>query len=144
MVCAGIRNSLEPLALTLLRVYTGVVMAVHGWEKIQNYEATVKAFTGMGIPNPEMAVYLAIGGEFLGGLGLIFGLLTPIAAFGVFCTMAVAVFKVHWANGLLAKNGGFEFPGTLMMVALFFIIRGAGPISLDGLFGKKSSPPETP
>ena len=132
-------NKLGPLTWVLLRVVVGVIMTVHGWQKINSIPQTVEAFTNMGIPNPQIAVYLAIAGEFLGGLGLIVGLLTPVAAFGVACTMAVAIFKVHWAKGLLAQNGGYEYPLTLLMVALFFMTNGAGPLSLDGIFCKKKS-----
>lgn len=134
------RTRLEPLALTLLRIGTGIIMAAHGWQKVQNLPATVEAFAGMGIP--KAGVYLAIAGELGGGLGLIFGLLTPLAAFGVFCVMAVAVFQVHLKNGLFAKDGGFEYPMTLGLVALFFIFRGAGPYGLDTLFCRKKT--ETP
>ncbi|MCC6272072.1 MAG: DoxX family protein [Deltaproteobacteria bacterium] len=131
----SIRGRLESLALTLLRISTGIIMAAHGWDKLQNLNATVEQFGAMGIP--KAGVYLAIAGELGGGLGLIVGLLTPIAAFGVFCTMAVAILHVHLKNGLFAKDGGFEYPLTLAMVALYFIMRGAGPISLDGIFCKK-------
>ncbi|KAB2840758.1 DoxX family protein [bacterium] len=131
----SIRSRLEPLALTLLRISTGIIMAAHGWDKLQNLTATVEQFGAMGIP--KAGVYLAIAGELGGGLGLIVGLLTPVAAFGVFCTMAVAVLHVHLKNGLFAKDGGFEYPLTLAMVALYFIMRGAGPVSLDGIFCKK-------
>ena len=139
MVCGKIRNALEPLALTLLRVFVGVVMATHGWQKLQGFSGTVEAFAGMGFPYAKVMVILAIAGELGGGLGLIFGFLTPLAAFGVFCTMAVAISKIHLANGLLAKDGGFEYPGTVFFVAFYFIIRGAGPISLDRLFCRGKS-----
>jgi len=112
----------------------GVVMAVHGWLKIQDIEGTAQMFGNLGMPMPKVLVWFAIAGEFGGGLGLILGLLTPLAALGVFFTMAVAVFKVHWSNGLLAMNNGFEYPGTMMFAALYFVFRGAGPISVDGLF----------
>lgn len=131
----SIRGRLEPFALTLLRISTGVIMAAHGWLKLQDLQATIEQFGSMGIP--KAAVYLAIAGELGGGLGLIVGLLTPIAAFGVFCTMLVAVLHVHLKNGLFAKDGGFEYPLTLMMVAFYFIMRGAGPVSLDALFCKR-------
>ena len=133
----SIRGRLEPIALTLLRISTGIIMAAHGWEKLQNLPATIEGFASMGIP--KAAVYLAIAGELGGGLGLIVGLLTPIAAFGIFCTMAVAVIQVHLKNCLFAKDGGFEYPLTLAMIALYFIMRGAGPISLDALFCKKKT-----
>ena len=47
--------------------------------------------------------------------------------------MGVAVFHVHFANGLLAKNNGFEYPLTLLVLAVYFIIRGGGCFSLDAL-----------
>jgi len=142
MVCGKFRNGVLPIALTLLRISTGVVMAAHGWQKLSAIPKWVEIFTNMGLPFPKLAVYLAIGGEFFGGLGLIVGFLTPLAAFGVLATMAVAIIKVHWSNGLLAANNGFEFPMTIFFVALFFVFRGAGPISIDGLFCRKkdSSP----
>jgi putative oxidoreductase len=137
MICEKTCKVLEPFALTLLRIFVGVVMAAHGWEKVQNFAGVVEGFAGMGMPYPKVMVGLAIAGELGGGLGLIVGLLTPLAALGVFCVMAVAVFKVHFANGLFAQDGGFEYPGTLMFVALFYMFRGAGPVSLDHLFCRK-------
>jgi putative oxidoreductase len=50
--------------------------------------------------------------------------------------MAVAIFKVHWPNGLMAQDHGFEYPMTLFFVSLYFMIRGAGPFSIDGLIGR--------
>jgi putative oxidoreductase len=137
MICEKSRKFFDPIALALLRIFVGVVMAAHGWEKIQTFSDTVQGFAGMGFPLPKIMTMLAIAGEFGGGLGLIVGLFTPVAALGVFCTMAVAVFKVHFANGLFAKDGGFEYPGTLMFVALYFVFRGGGPISLDHIFCRK-------
>src|SRR5258708_34625788 len=67
----------------------------------------------LGIPAP--LVFLAICAEFLGGIGLIVGFLTRIAAFGIFCNMVVAVFMVHYRFGLFMnwtgaqKGEGFEF-----------------------------------
>ena len=133
----SIREQLTPLALTILRMYTGIVMVVHGYQKFQNLDATIGAFTQMGMPMADKLVWLAIAGEFLGGLGLIVGLLTPIAAFGVFATMAVATFHVHFKNGLLASNQGYEYPMTLLWIAFFFMINGGGCYSLDSLFCKK-------
>lgn len=137
MICQTQREKMAPIALTLLRITVGVIMMVHGWDKLIDIPTYRGFFENMGIPLPGLSVYLAVGGEFFGGLGLIVGLLTPIAAFGVFCTMAVAVFHVHFANGLLAKDNGFEYPLTLMMAALYFIFNGGGCISLDSLLSKK-------
>ena len=130
MICEATRNKLGPVVVTLLRVSTGLIMALHGWGKLTDIPKTVEGLTSMGLPSPEIMVYLAIAGEFLGGLGLLIGFLTPIAALGILCTMAVAVFRVHFSNGLIGQ-GGFEYPLTLLFVALFFVIHGAGPYSVD-------------
>jgi putative oxidoreductase len=89
----------------------------------------------LGMPMPATFGMLAIAAEFLGGLGLIAGLLTRIAAFGVFCTMAVAIYLVHLPHGLMASNNGFELPLLLLCSALFFIASGAGPFSVDAWLG---------
>lgn len=133
MILQNTREKLEPLAITLVRITVGIIMVVHGWGKLQNIPQVITGFGNMNIPHPEINVYLAIAGELGGGLGLIFGLLTPLAAFGVFCVMTVAVFSVHLSSGLLAKNNGFEYPLTLWVISLYFMIRGGGPYSLDAL-----------
>jgi putative oxidoreductase len=47
--------------------------------------------------------------------------------------MVGAIAKVHWGHGLLAQNNGFELPLLIALVACLFIVRGGGPISIDGL-----------
>src|SRR5262245_44850697 len=131
------RLRLRTYALTLLRVIVGFVMATHGWMKLVDIAGTQRGFAQIGIPFPEVAAYLAVAGEFLGGLGLIVGLLTPIAALGVLAVMVVAIFFVHWRNGLLGLRGGFEYPLVLAAVALFFMLRGAGPVSLDAWLARR-------
>lgn len=121
------------MALTLLRLSVGVIFVVHGSMKLSNIAATADGFAQMGIPYPDIAVYFAIAGEFGGGLGLVVGFLTRIAALGGLCTMAVAIAFVHAGNGLLAKNGGWEYPLTLLLVTLLFVVRGAGPLSIDAM-----------
>jgi len=131
-----LRSKGEVPALTIFRVTVGVIMVAHGWMKITNVEQWVGNLGQMGIPAPEVAVWLAIAGELGGGLGLIVGLLTPLAALGVFFAMATAILSVHIDNGLFAKDGGFEYPLTILVAALFFVMRGGGPVSLDALVAR--------
>ncbi|HEY3665241.1 MAG TPA: DoxX family protein [Polyangiaceae bacterium] len=119
------------IALTVLRVGVGAVMAVHGWAKLSDIAGTAQSFEQLGLPAPRLLVCLAIAGEFLGGLGLSAGLLTRVAALGPLCTMLVAILTVHLGHGLLAKNGGYEYPLVLLLVSGFFAFNGAGPWSLD-------------
>ncbi len=127
------RARTSELALTLLRVTIGVIMIAHGWDKLQGIDAWTANLAGMGIPFPEISVWLAIAGELLGGIGLAIGLFTPIAALGVFFSMSVAIVSAHLDNGLMARDGGFEYPLTLMMGALFFFARGGGRYSVDAI-----------
>lgn len=124
----------DAVTVTVLRVVTGVIMATHGALKLLDLQGTVQGFADLGIPYPQYAVYFAIAGEFFGGLGLVLGLLTRVAALGTWSTMAVAIGFAHFGHGLLAKNGGWEFPLLLALVSLFFVTHGGGPASLDAWF----------
>lgn len=131
---------LDAVTLTALRVGAGVILAVHGALKLMNVPETAQGFAHLGIPYANYAVYLAIAGELLGGLGLVVGLLTRVAAFGTLCAMAVAIHYVHAGHGLLAQNGGWEYPLMLALLSLFFITHGAGPASLDALLSHQRAP----
>jgi putative oxidoreductase len=130
-----IEDPYQPVATTLgqtiLRIVLGVILTAHGWQKVMDYGAWRAQVAELGIPAPEIMAPLALAGELLGGLGLVFGLLTRIAAFGAFCVMAVAITTVHLKNGLFAQNGGFEFPLILASAAVLFLAAGPGPVSLD-------------
>jgi putative oxidoreductase len=126
----------DAVTITALRVVTGVIMATHGALKLLDLPGTAQGFAQLGIPYPQYAVYLAVAGELLGGIGLVLGLLTRVAALGTWSSMAVAVGYVHFGHGMLAKNGGWEYPVVLGLVSLFFVTHGGGPASLDALFSR--------
>ncbi|MGV3617733.1 MAG: DoxX family protein [Fimbriimonas sp.] len=133
----------------ILRIGLGLLFVFYGSQKMfpifggKGYVATVDGFIAGGIP-PVFA-HLAIVAEFFGGLGVLFGLLTPIAAFGIACTMAVAGFRAAKAgalDGLLHNSGsansqGFFFPFALFMMALAVMTLGAGRYSLDAKYFRK-------
>ncbi len=126
-------RKLATLALTLLRIGVGCILMVHGWDTLTDIAGKTAAFAHLGVPNPRLAVYLGILGELFGGLGLALGALTPLAAFGPVLTMGCAIYFAHRNNGLLAEHGGWEYPMTLLLVALYFVAHGAGPLSVDAL-----------
>jgi putative oxidoreductase len=133
----------EAVVVTALRAMVGLIFVVHGGMKLMDIPGTIQGFAQLGIPYPQYAVYLAIAGEFLGGLGILFGLLTRVAALGALSTMAVAIGYVHMGHGLLAKNGGWEYPLVLGLVALYFVTHGAGPASVDALIRRRRYPQES-
>jgi len=128
--------------LTILRVVLGVVIFAHGAQKMlgwfggYGFSGTMGWFTKMlGVPAP--LAFLAICAEFFGGLGLILGLLSRIAALGIGVNMLVAVAMLHWQFGLFAnwsgtqKGEGFEFHLLALAIVIAIMVRGAGPLSLD-------------
>ncbi|GGJ27559.1 hypothetical protein GCM10010121_043530 [Streptomyces brasiliensis] len=80
-------------------------------------------------------VYAVIGGlsEFLGGLGLAFGLLTPLAAAALIGVMLNAMVTVSGAHGLWDADGGVEYNVTICVVALAVAAIGPGRLALDRL-----------
>jgi len=67
-----------------------------------------------------------------GGILLLAGLFTRCAALAVTISMIVAIWKVHWHNGLLGQ-GGYEFPLSLAVIAFALIAFGGGSIALDAM-----------
>jgi putative oxidoreductase len=128
---------LDAVGLTLLRVFAGVVMAAHGWQKVQTFSEWQQQVVDLGVPAPEIAARLAVVGELGGGIALILGLLTPVAGLLILGVMATAIATVHAGNGLFAANGGWEFPALIAMVAIYFVVHGGGPISVDALVERK-------
>ena len=129
------------VTLTILRLVLGVVFFAHGAQKVfgwfggYGYSATMGFFMHNGIPAP--LAFLAIMAEFLGGLGLIVGLLSRVAAFGITCNMLVAILTVHMRNGLFMnwagnqKGEGFEYHLLVLAITCAIMIAGGGAWSVD-------------
>jgi len=128
-------------SLLVVRLGLGVIFFAHGSQNVLGWfgghglGGTVKMFRGMGVP-PAAAVLVAFI-EFLGGLGMIVGLLARPAAVGIIVVMLVAIAKVHGKHGFFlnlgvpGKGPGFEFNFALIAMALAILIGGAGILSLD-------------
>ena len=131
-------------AITVLRLVLGIIFFAHGAQKMlgwfggYGFTGTMGFFTGM-LHIPAVFAFLAIAAEFFGGLGLIFGLLTRVAAFGISCNMIVAVAMVHHQFGFFMnwtgaqKGEGYEYHLLLLAALVFLMIRGAGAASVDRL-----------
>jgi len=130
------------VSLLLLRLMLGAVMFPHGAQKVLGWwggnglNATIQGFTThMGIP--LVFAWLSVAAEFLGSLGLIAGLLTRVAAFGVGVNMVVAAVMVHVRNGFFMNwmgnqhGEGFEYHVLAVAAALVLMIEGGGMASLD-------------
>jgi putative oxidoreductase len=128
--------------VTLLRLVMGMIFFAHGAQKTlgwfggYGFSGTMGFFTGM-MHIPAPFAFLAICAEFLGGIGLIVGALTRIAAFGIATNMVVAVLMVHSQVGFFMnwtgqqKGEGFEYHLLAIAVAIVLMARGSGSFSVD-------------
>jgi putative oxidoreductase len=131
----------DDYGITAARLVLGIVFFAHGAQKVlgwwggYGFTGTMGFFTHQGIPAP--LAFLAIMAEFLGGLGLIVGALSRIAAFGIFSNMVVAIATVHWPNGFFMnwfgnqKGEGFEYHLLAIALAVVIMIGGSGALSID-------------
>ena len=141
-------------ATTILRLVLGVVFFAHGAQKMlgwfggYGFSGTMNFFTAS-MHIPAIFAFLAIAAEFLGGLGLLLGFLTRVAAFGVASTMVVAIAMVHSGFGFFMnwsgtqKGEGIEYHLLVLAMTAFLMLRGAGAYSLDRVIaaGATSSVP---
>jgi putative oxidoreductase len=135
-------NTTGDPAITILRLVLGVVFFAHGAQKAlgwfggYGFSGTMGFFTQQA-HIPALFAFLAICAEFLGGIGLLLGLLGRVAAFGIACNMVVAVAMVHRHFGLFAnwsgtqKGEGYEFHLMAIAMALAIMFNGSGALSVD-------------
>ncbi len=126
-----------------LRVPIGIIFMAHGAQKLFGWfggyglEGTGQWMASIGLEPGVLMAFLAGSGEFFGGLFLLLGLLTRPAAAVLSITMLVAIFSVHFENGLFLANNGYEFGLALLAASVSLLLSGAGNVALDNLLSKK-------
>jgi putative oxidoreductase len=129
-------NRFEGLGALVMRLVLGVIMVSHGYTKIIPTGALYTFSHTVGRMHlPVWLGYLAAFSEFFGGMLLIVGLLTRVAALLTAIEMAVAIIKVHLHGGLLGSNS-FAFPLACFAIALMLVFTGCGWLGLDDFVGK--------
>jgi putative oxidoreductase len=135
-------NTTDDYIITLLRLTLGAVFFAHGAQKAlgwfggYGFKGTLGFFTQQ-MHIPAALAILAIAAEFLGGIGLVLGFLGRLAAFGIACNMAVAVYLVHrhfgfFANWTGLQSGeGYEYHILALVICFVIMIKGSGALSVD-------------
>jgi putative oxidoreductase len=128
--------------LLLLRLVLGFLFFLHGSQLLFGWfggfglTGTINTFTEK-MAMPVFLAYLAIFSQFFGGLALIFGFVTRLAALGIAIDMIVAIFLVHLPYGLFMnwygnqKGEGYEYHLLAGAIALTLVIAGGGVLSVD-------------
>src|SRR5215211_278907 len=118
----------------------GVVMAAHGWQKLQGGPANFgPALAGLGVPLPTLMAYVVTFVELIGGILLIVGLLSRLAALLLTIDLVMAILLVKANIGLLspADGSGVGAELELALIAGFLVVLLAGPgrLSVDRALG---------
>lgn len=126
------------LGLLLLRLVVGAAFILHGWPKIQHPTTWMNGM-GPAAAHPLLQAASAVA-EFGGGIALILGLLTPIAAGALAVNMLVALFLVHLPKGQpfvgQGPEGSFELPLVYLAVMAALLFVGPGRFSMDAALWK--------
>ncbi len=124
------------------RVIVGIIMFAHGLQKLLGGPANFGgALAGMGVPLPVLMAYVVTFAELIGGILLIVGLLSRLAALILTIDLVVAILLVKVNVGLISSQAaGAEL--DLAYIAGFLVILFAGPgkLSLDYALGLDRDP----
>src|SRR5829696_2503341 len=124
----------------VVRVSGGVVMAAHGWQKLQGGPANFgQALAGLGVPLPTLMAYVVTFVELIGGILLIVGLLSRLAALLLTIDLVMAIVLVKVNIGLLSPTDGSgvgaELDLALIAGFLVVLLVGPGRLSVDQALG---------
>ncbi len=134
-------NNLQPWGVLLMRLVLGIAMLVNGWSKVvpaggfhgHNTFSALDHFcrfvTTLGLPYWLGCVSAFT--EFVGGIGLVFGLFTRFFAFLVVINMLVALVTVNLRHGY----SGSQYTLALVVIAVMLLLSGPGALALDRRLG---------
>ncbi len=133
----------------MLRIALGGILFAHGAQKLfgwfggRGLSGHAGFIESLGLRPARLFAVISGLGEFFGGLGVLSGFLTPLAAAGIIGSMSVAIIKVHLPKGFWNHDGGMEYPLVLAVLAFVIGLVGPGPYSLDRAFGVRLPEPQT-
>jgi putative oxidoreductase len=118
--------------LLLMRIALGLVFVMHGGQKlfVFGHAGVASGMAALGLPFPGLSAALIMAVELGGGVALLAGAFTRVAAFLIAGAMAVATVSAHLANGFFMPSG-FEYTLTLMLTSLGVLMTGPGAYSVD-------------
>ena len=121
-----------------VRLALAAVFIAHGSQKVlgtfngPGFKAFIGGNTPFGFMRPTWFwLGAAALSELLGGLLIGLGFLTRVGAFFIICVMVTAIVGVHLPGGFFASNRGYEYPLSLLAMALALLIAGGGQASVD-------------
>lgn len=128
-------------AVLILRVFTAGVLLygtqdnVFSTERMHEFELFLAE---RGTPWPVLAAHVSVYAQFLCGLLILVGAATRLAG---------AVMVVNFLAALVIAHRGAPFqaniaPLAMLCLAAFFLLHGAGPVSVEARRARRASPPQ--
>lgn len=127
-------------AMLVLRLVLAAIFILHGYQKVFVFgiAGVTGMFSQMGIPMAAVAAPFISVLELVGGIALLFGAFTRVAAFLLACDMLGAMILVHGKNGFSAPKGIENVLGNCAMCVAVALI-GAGLYSIDAMLARRGS-----
>ncbi|NNG20727.1 DoxX family protein [Naumannella sp. ID2617S] len=130
-------NVLRDMALLLARVTFGAILVFRGWRRWTSeggMQAQIDYLKQFQTPQPEVMAWGGTLLEIIGGLFLIFGLLTPIIGIALVVQQVMVILWTRYFRGPWIENGGYEYNVVQAGLALLLTVFGAGRAAIDQLF----------
>lgn len=123
---------MQEWGITILRVIVGLTFALHGAQKLFIYkiDGVTGAMRQMGLPLPRLSALLATAAELFGGIALIAGFYTQLAAVPLAFTMLIATLAVHLKEGYFGPKG-YEYTLVLFAASIALIFTGSGALAIN-------------
>jgi putative oxidoreductase len=123
------------VGLLLWRIVIGLAYVQHGLPKIEHPASWMTMMMGTHAFAPPWLQAIVAIVEFFGGIALVLGLLTPVAAIGIGIDMATAIFTVHLPMGghWVGGQGSFEIPLFYLTSMIALLLTGPGAYSIDAM-----------
>ena len=122
-----------------LRIIAGIGFMMHGIPKLLDIQGTQNSFTNMGLPS-DLAIIIGLL-EFIGGLAILLGILTRIAAGLLAIDMIGAILQVKLSKGFI---GGYELDLLYLAIMISLLISGPGSLSIEKNILKREIYPKAP
>ncbi len=119
---------MKDFGVTILRVIVGIMYVMHAYLSLVVFTPTVAAdsMRAAGLPAPVLMAWIVIVVHSLGGIMLVVGLWTRVAAAANAVIILGALVKLH----LPGSVGGFEFVLLLLAASVALILTGGGALTI--------------
>lgn len=134
---AALIRALRDVALLIVRVGFGALLIARGWHRWTSpggMQGQIDYLAQFHTPQPQLMAWGGTLLEIIGGLFLVFGLLTPLVALAVAVELVMVILWTRYFKGPFLENGGFEYQAVQAGLALLLTVFGAGRLAIDQLF----------